>query len=249
MVVRGHTLCISRRKDAIPHVCVDLREVASIDASENPAAYLIKLRMKHSSFKHSDEVLRTESQSDFERWKRLLSVGRDAAGVGQPTPRPCSENTHLCQWLDEDDDSATDSLDEALEGQIALHGFRPAHRFVLEPMEASIYLTIARQPTAAAVGALELEPANSGNEGVLEPASPGAGEFHQADVAVAATIGEVAVVWSDSQWVELLGLLAAFGSWEHLERYAQFRPSDSVSANPRAWWQYAARVVSSALSL
>ena len=97
MVVRGHTLCISRRKDAIPHVCVDLREVASIDASENPAAYLIKLRMKHSSFKHSDEVLRTESQSDFERWKRLLSVGRDAAGVGQPTPRPFSLD--LCFFL------------------------------------------------------------------------------------------------------------------------------------------------------
>ena len=43
MVVRGHMLCISREKDAIPHVWVDLREVASIDASEARAHDMLPL--------------------------------------------------------------------------------------------------------------------------------------------------------------------------------------------------------------
>ena len=74
-VAEGQLLYISRGQSEAPRVVIDLvADVESIDAPAEPL-YHMNLRMKKTSQFH-DEMLRAESQADFDRWMTLLSAPR-----------------------------------------------------------------------------------------------------------------------------------------------------------------------------
>ena len=83
-------LIIADEKGGPPKHTLNLSQIASVDSSNNPARYLITIRMKGSSRSRGmyGEDFRAESTEDFERWATLLGGSLGGSGSSPISREP-----------------------------------------------------------------------------------------------------------------------------------------------------------------
>ena len=83
-------ITIADEKGGPPKHTLNLSQIASVDSSNDPARYLITIRMKGSikSRGMRGEDFRAESKEDFERWATLLGGNLGGSGSSPVSGEP-----------------------------------------------------------------------------------------------------------------------------------------------------------------